>query len=60
MHLRRSVLALLARATAERVDALIEHIQALHSYHVPEIISTPITAGSPAYLDWISEETRPR
>ncbi|NJC68421.1 divalent-cation tolerance protein CutA [Planosporangium thailandense] len=50
----------LFKTTAERADALIEHIQALHSYHVPEIISTPITAGNPAYLDWISEETRPR
>jgi periplasmic divalent cation tolerance protein len=50
----------LFKTTAERVDALIEHVQALHSYHVPEIISTPITGGSPAYLEWISDETRPR
>lgn len=29
-----------------------------HSYEVPEIIEIPITAGSPDYLNWISEVTR--
>jgi periplasmic divalent cation tolerance protein len=50
----------LFKTTAERADSLSEHIQAHHSYDVPEIISTPITGGNPAYLDWIREETRPR
>lgn len=30
-------------------------IKALHSYEVPEIIAIPIIAGSPPYLNWISE-----
>jgi periplasmic divalent cation tolerance protein len=47
----------LFKTTAERADALVEHIRALHPYDVPEIISTPITGGNPAYLDWIAEET---
>ncbi len=29
-----------------------------HSYEVPEIIQLPITAGSPAYLQWISQVTK--
>ncbi|MGC9669807.1 divalent-cation tolerance protein CutA [Planosporangium sp. 12N6] len=50
----------LFKTTAERVDALVAHVQGCHPYDVPEIISTPVTAGNPAYLDWIGEETRPR
>lgn len=34
-------------------------IKAVHSYDTPEIILTPITAGNPAYLDWITTVTRP-
>jgi periplasmic divalent cation tolerance protein len=32
----------------------------LHSYDEPEIIATPIAAGSAGYLSWISEETAPQ
>ncbi len=31
-------------------------IRELHTYQVPEIIATPIVAGSRAYLDWIDGE----
>ena len=31
-------------------------IRELHSYDCPEIISTPISAGSAAYLAWIAEQ----
>jgi periplasmic divalent cation tolerance protein len=50
----------LFKTTAERADALVEHIRGLHPYDVPEIITTPVTGGNPAYLAWIGEETRPR
>lgn len=36
-------------------DRLESTIKALHSYEVPEIIAIPIIAGSPPYLNWISE-----
>ena len=36
---------------------LIERIQELHSYDLPEIIAMPIVGGSAPYLDWIREET---
>lgn len=36
-------------------DAVAEHIRALHSYDVPEIIAVPIIEGSKSYLHWIDE-----
>jgi periplasmic divalent cation tolerance protein len=46
------------KTSVARLDALIEHIRAKHSYDVPEIIATPITAGNPSYLTWVDEQTR--
>ncbi len=34
-------------------------ILATHPYDVPEIIATPIVAGSRAYLEWLSEQLKP-
>src|SRR5262249_20494214 len=50
---------LVAKTTAERLDALIERVRALHPYDVPEITAVPITGGLPSYLDWIRTETSP-
>ncbi len=33
-------------------------LKRLHPYEEPEIIATPIVAGSPGYLNWIGDETR--
>ncbi|GLX01148.1 divalent-cation tolerance protein CutA [Microtetraspora sp. NBRC 16547] len=49
---------LLMKTTADLFPALEEHIKANHSYETPEIIATPIVAGSQEYLRWISDETR--
>lgn len=46
------------KTTAERYPALEQHIRAHHSYDVPEIVLTPILAGNPDYLSWITTETR--
>lgn len=32
-------------------------IRQCHPYELPEIIAVPITAGLPAYLDWLGAET---
>lgn len=32
-------------------------IVAHHPYDLPEIVCTPVTAGLPAYLEWIKQET---
>jgi periplasmic divalent cation tolerance protein len=44
---------------ADRYQALADFLSERHSYDEPEIIATPIVDGSPAYLSWIAEETRP-
>ncbi|GAB2664032.1 divalent-cation tolerance protein CutA [Saccharopolyspora gloriosae] len=45
------------KTPASRLDALIAHIGAHHTYEVPEVIATPIVGGNPAYLSWLDEET---
>jgi len=32
-------------------------IRELHRYEVPEIVATPIVAGSESYLNWVRSET---
>ncbi|WP_068927704.1 divalent-cation tolerance protein CutA [Planobispora rosea] len=49
---------LLIKTTADAFPALEAHIKANHSYETPEIIATPIVAGSAEYLAWISAETK--
>jgi periplasmic divalent cation tolerance protein len=44
------------KTTAAAVDALIAHIEADHPYDVPEVVAIAVTAGSAAYLDWVSAE----
>jgi periplasmic divalent cation tolerance protein len=43
-------------AAYERVEAAIRE---LHSYEEPEIVATPIVAGSSGYLAWIEENVDP-
>jgi periplasmic divalent cation tolerance protein len=45
----------LAKTTASRLDAIEAAIRELHSYDEPEIVATPIVAGSAGYLRWIDE-----
>ncbi|MGF1492399.1 MAG: divalent-cation tolerance protein CutA [Microcoleaceae cyanobacterium] len=45
---------LVIKTDLAQFDQLSEKIQELHSYDVPEIIALPTTAGSAAYLQWIS------
>lgn len=39
--------------------AVEQAIKAVHPYEVPEIVATPLVAGSQDYLAWIAQETRP-
>ena len=45
----------LAKTEAAHYDELEATIRELHSYDEPEIIATPIVAGSAGYLDWLSQ-----
>ncbi len=47
----------LVKTTSDRFDALAAHVDANHPYDVPELVATPVTAGSDAYLRWVAAET---
>ena len=49
----------LLKTTRTRFPDLRNYLLRTHSYRVPEIIATAITAGAPDYLDWIRAETAP-
>ena len=49
---------IMLKLPADRFDELAALLTDRHSYDEPEIIALPILHGSPAYLDWITEETR--
>lgn len=48
---------LLIKTTSAAYPRLEQLIRAAHPYELPEIIAVPVTAGLPAYLDWVSRET---
>lgn len=48
-----------AKTRQELYRKVEEEIRRLHPYEVPEIIALPIVAGSPDYLQWLTEETAP-
>jgi periplasmic divalent cation tolerance protein len=50
---------ILLKLPADRFDELAEFLAERHSYDEPEIIATPIIAGTAAYLSWVEDETRP-
>ena len=49
---------LLIKSTPGRYAALEAAIREAHPYDVPEIIAVPVTAGLPAYLNWVVSETK--
>jgi len=46
------------KTAADRYDALEAFVQENNSYDVPEILCIPVPAGSKAYLEWLTTETR--
>jgi len=49
---------LLAKTPAARVAGLVERLQALHPYELPEILAVEAATGLPAYLHWVADATR--
>ncbi len=47
------------KTTAVNVDVLQLRVKALHPYDVPEFLVFSVDYGSPDYLSWLAEETRP-
>ena len=54
----RAEIQLLIKTTDALYPRVEKLIKETHSYQVPQIVKLPITGGLPAYLDWISEETK--
>jgi periplasmic divalent cation tolerance protein len=48
---------LIIKTRADLLDRVVETLQELHSYDVPEITATPIVGGNPSYLEWVRAET---
>ena len=48
--------AAIFKARADRADALVARIAALHSYEVPAIAVWPVETALPAYAAWVNEE----
>ncbi len=49
----------LAKTEAGRYEEVEAAIRVAHSYDEPEIVATPIVAGSPGYLAWIDKQVEP-
>lgn len=47
----------LFKTTQDRFEELAGLIAEQHSYDTPEIIATPVVAGSADYLSWVSDQT---
>ena len=50
---------LISKTKRSLFAAIMDRVTALHSYEVPEIISFPISEGSPGYLSWVEKVTKP-
>ncbi|WP_431901591.1 divalent-cation tolerance protein CutA [Nonomuraea sp. bgisy101] len=48
---------LVIKTTSDALPALESYIKANHGYEVPEIVATPIVAGSVEYLSWVRAVT---
>ena len=51
-------LVCLIKTTADRVDALLARLPALHPYEVPEALVLEVSSGLPPYLAWLMASTR--
>ena len=49
---------LLIKTTQVAYPRLEKLIRAAHPYELPEIIAVPMSDGLPAYLDWVTTETK--
>ena len=50
---------LLIKSTRPAYERLQEAIRTHHPYELPEIIAIPLSAGLPAYMQWVAHETQP-
>ena len=53
-----SEVLLLIKTTKDLEAEVYREVQNVHSYDTPELITLPITNGSDAYLDWMTNSVR--
>ncbi len=46
------------KTRGELLSELTALIGELHGYDTPEVVAVPVVAGSPAYLEWVADQTR--
>ena len=46
------------KTTVARAAELRDHLLAVHTYDVPEIVCLPVMDGSDAYLSWVRDNAR--
>ena len=51
---RQREVLLIAKTVSSKFAELESEVVKLHSYDTPEIVAFPLTAGSRAYLEWLS------
>ncbi|MFC3051004.1 divalent-cation tolerance protein CutA [Kordiimonas pumila] len=51
-----SEVVVVCKTKTHLVDKIIARIKEMHSYDIPCITVSPITAGNPEYLEWISRQ----
>ena len=51
---------LLIKTSSTSYPRLESLLRKLHPYELPEIIALPVSAGLPAYLNWVTQETKAR
>ena len=49
---------LLIKTTTSAYEVLQTVLREQHPYELPEIVAVSVTAGLPAYLEWINESVR--
>ena len=49
---------MLIKTTADRLDALVARVTALHPAELPEVLAVEAAGGLTPYLHWVAEQTR--
>jgi periplasmic divalent cation tolerance protein len=55
---RNAERSLVIKTTRDRVAALQTRLRELHTYELPEFLVVSVDHASPAYLEWVIEQTR--
>lgn len=50
-----SEVLMMIKTKTSRVEDLVKFVKESHPYSIAEVISVPIEAGNPPYLDWIQK-----